>query len=234
MKRLSVIIPSRNINNLTRCLAAVWTYEPSMRIIVVDDGLECRPVPALLHYLSGVKPFIFARNVNLGIRAAGDDDIIILNDDALLKTSGGFTAMQMLAESNPDYGVIASTCNNVGNQAQWPMGTPWLREEHRTLCFVCVLIPRHTIEKVGLLDERFVDYGLDDDDYSLRVRQAGLKLGIFDGCYVDHGSLTSSYRGEAGAGGNFLPNMKRFIEKWGVDNWGQPRETSQFRDLFPC
>ena len=35
--------------------------------------------------LEGVKPFIFARNCNLGIRAAGSDDVVLLNDDALLE-----------------------------------------------------------------------------------------------------------------------------------------------------
>lgn len=185
-----------------------------------------------IDWQEGIKPFIFARNINLGIQAAGDDDVIILNDDALVQTPGGFTLLQRAAEENPEYGIIAATCNNVGNQNQWPKGVG-LRDEPRMVCFVCVLIPRRTIDAVGLLDERFVDYGLDDDDYSLRVRKAGLKIGIHDGCYVDHGSLTSSYRGAAGAGGDFFPNLKRFIEKWGVDNWGNARGTSAFSSLFP-
>jgi hypothetical protein len=88
------------------------------------------------------------------------------------------------------------------------------------------------IDAVGLLDERFVDYGMDDDDYCLRVRYHGLRLAIYDGCYCDHGSLTSSYRGGAEAGGDFMPNLKRFIAKWGTDNWGRSRDNSPFRDLW--
>ena len=105
------------------------------------------------------------------------------------------------------------------------------------VCFVCVYIPRSTIDSVGLLDERFVGYGLDDDDYSLRVRDAGLKIGIFDRCFVDHGSLTSSYRGpdnNRGKGGDYRPNMKLFIEKWGVDNRGLGKDRSPFKELFPA
>lgn len=244
MNRLTVIIPSRNAENLAACINAVWQHEPALRIIVVDDGvdwlryIDCNPqqVQTVMdNSIPGMKPFIFARNMNLGIAAAGTDDVILLNDDAVLQVYGGFTAMQRAAYENIGFGVIASTCNNVGNpdQRRRDSSTP-LREELRTLCFVCVFIPRSTIDLVGLLDERFVDYGMDDDDYSLRVRQAGLKLGILDGCYVDHSSLTSSYRGPAGAGGDFLPNMKRFIEKHGVDNWNQGRETSYFQNLFPC
>jgi len=197
-------------------------FDPGNEIIVVDDGMETDWLdrdPVMI--IPGVKPFIFARNVNIGIRAAAQDDVILLNDDALLQTPGGFTAMAAVARDHPEYGLIAATTNVTGNLNQLPKGIG-LREDPRQVCFICVYIPRTTIEKVGLLDERFVDYGCEDDDHCLRVRKAGLKLGIFDGCFVDHGSLRSSFRGGPRAGGDFHPNLKRFIAKWGHDNFGRP------------
>jgi GT2 family glycosyltransferase len=168
----------------------------------------------------GAKPFIFARNVNIGIKACPDaDGYVILNDDAILQTPGGFSLLAQAAKDNPEYGIIAATTNNVGNPNQQPRGVG-LREELRMVCFVAVYIPRTTIEKVGLLDERFVGYGMDDDDYSLRVRNAGLKIGIHDGCYVDHGSLKSTYRGDPTAPADFRPNLELFKQKWGHDNFG--------------
>ncbi len=230
----SIIIPSKNVDNLQPCLDAIWRNEPGLhgdRVIVIDDGLRYRPdVPT---YIDGIRPFIFSRAMNLGIEAAGRDDVILLNDDALLETPVGFTGLWGAAQNNPQYGVIASTCNNVGNVSQHRQ-LGWggaVRDEPRMVCFVCVLIPRSTIDKVGLLDSRFTNYGCDDDDFSFSVRAAGLKLGIWDGCYVDHGSLSSSYRGRGS--GDFRPNLKLFIEKWGCDNWGRPREASPFRELFP-
>jgi GT2 family glycosyltransferase len=179
--------------------------------------------------VAGEKPFIFARNANIGIRAAGDDDVILLNDDALLKTPCGFSELRSLAHLNPEYGIIASSCNNVGNQNQLPKARG-LREDPRMVCFVCVYIPRRTIDTVGLLDQRFAGYGVEDDDYCLRVRQAGLKIGIWDGCFVDHQSLSSEYRGQGS--GDFRANLKRFIEKHGFDNWGMPKERSNWPELF--
>jgi GT2 family glycosyltransferase len=244
MNGLSVIIPSKNAKNLVSCVEAVREHESFVNIIVIDDGLDSDPkhvarLDALRErdadFYCGVKPFVFARNINLGIDAAGDYDVIILNDDALLQSPGGFLLLHAYANEHPEYGLIAASCNNVGNTNQWRnLGNKGVRDEQRMVCFVCVLIPRKTIEQVGLLDERFVHYGCEDDDYSLRVRKAGLKLGIHDGCYVDHGSLSSSFRGKAGTGGNYLPNLKLFIEKWGVDNWGKSRAHSQFSDLFPA
>lgn len=225
VNNLSVIIPSKTRSNFEACEAAVIDRNPSCRIILVDDGITPgwrytpRPTSREGIAVDGDKPFVFSRNVNLGIVAAGDDDVIILNDDALLRTPRGFSLLQQAAYDNPEFGIIASTTNIVGNRNQCPQAVG-LREEPRMVCFVCVFIPRRTIDQVGLLDERFVHYGCDDDDYSLRVRNAGLKIGIHDGCFVDHGCLPSTYRGAGG--GDYSRNLEIFKQKWGMDNGGVP------------
>lgn len=228
MNALSIIIPSKTLKNLTSCVGAIRENGETCRIIVVDDtDSGWLNLPAGLGdvlSVPGVKPFVFARNMNLGIKAAGTDDVLLLNDDAQLRTHGGLSLLQRAAEENPEFGIIASTTNLVGNPDQYPKGVG-LREHNRQVCFVCVFIPRRTIDMVGLLDERFIYYGMEDDDYSKRVTMAGLKLGIHDGCFVDHRSLPSSYRGPDGAGGNFIPNLRIFEQKWGVDNKGRPPGT---------
>jgi GT2 family glycosyltransferase len=226
------------------------------RIIVVDDGIDHNEIrwgwsrldPVCVQ---GVKPFVFARNINIGIRSAGDDDVILLNDDALLRTPGGFTQLHeytrkanaaLASHGTPGYGIVAATTNNVGNQNQRQRGATCvaMRHESRMLCFVCVLIQRAVIDAVGLLDERFggIDdqgreiYGFCDDDYSFRVRHAGYQLGIFDGCFVDHQHLESSFR-PSGKTRSLDPGQRQFILKHGVDNWGKKRETSSWKHLFP-
>jgi GT2 family glycosyltransferase len=223
---LSVIIPSRTESNLIPCVAAVREHEPEARIVVAWDSVSSIPgkancyAPFQLEGRADVdirysrEPFIFAASCNIGIRASGQSDIVLLNDDALLQTPGGFTAMQRETQLHPEFGVIAATCNNVGNTNQHPQGIG-LRVEPRMVCFVAALIPRRTIETVGLLDENFTAYGWEDNDYCRRVRESGLKIGIFDGCYVDHGSLTSTFRGAAGAGGNIQPGAEIYRRKWG-------------------
>jgi len=237
MNRLSVIIPSRTLSNLTPCVEAVRRHEPDVTIRVVwDRSKGNRDLVSCVHVDSvyGVTElFNFSHNVNIGINASGSDDILLLNDDALLNSPFGFSLMQQAAEDYPEFGLIGATCNNVGNPNQFRSNIG-LRVDPRMVCFVAVLIPRRTIETVGLLDERFTGYGMEDDDLCLRVRQAGLKIGIHDGCYVDHGSLRSSFRGKAGAGGDFKPNLRKFIEKHGVDNWGHTKNRSQFKELFPA
>lgn len=229
----SVIILSKTASNLAPCVSTIFDQGERPRIIVVDDGIDWDETPNLdlVTVVQGIKPFIYARNVNLGIKAAGTDDVILLNDDALLTTRRGFSALGLAAQG---YGIVSPAMNNCGNPNQWPAARngPLVRREDRTLCFVCVYIPRATIDKVGLLDERFVHYGMEDDDYCLRVRNAGFNLGIFDDCFIDHSKLKSSFRGGPEAGGDFRPNLKLFIEKWGVDNWGHTKEQSDWSDLF--
>ena len=204
------------------------------KLDAVYDGPELKR--RILYRTDGEKPFIFSRNANIGIQTADpDSDIVLLNDDALLTIPRGFSILQEKADFWwPRTGLLAATCNNVGNTNQHPQTPDVLgfRDEPRMVCFVCVLIPRRTIEVVGLLDEQFTDYGVEDDDLCLRVRLAGLGIGICDLVYVDHGSLSSSFRGGPAVGGDFKPNLRRFIKKWGADNRGLGKEESPWRALF--
>lgn len=214
----SVIIPSKNADNLARCVEAVLCCEPELdprRIVVIDDGARENSAVQGVTWITGIKPFVFARNCNLGIIYSGTSDVILLNDDALLQTVGGLSAM---AEASQGWGVVSAATNNSGNQNQCQRLAPdaVFEERDRTLAFICVYIPRVTIATVGLLDERFTGYGSEDDDYCHRAKLSGLKLGIFGGCFVDHLSLPSTFRGASRAAGNTAVGRKLFREKWGV------------------
>jgi len=244
MNGLTVVIPSRNMWNLGPCIEAIQKHEPDVKVLVVDDtGKFTLPIEwndpkrsysglvgpfdtwANVKKVSGWSPFNFARNCNIGIFAAthypnnDQTDVILLNDDALLETPSGFTAMQREAEAHPEFGIIGATTNLTGQPLQWsadrhPGVMPGLREVP-WLAFVCVLIPRRTIERVGLLDERYcLDYGGEDRDYCQSVKAQGLKVGVYDYCFVDHSKLTSTFRGSPTGQRSSEKNKALFMEKW--------------------
>jgi GT2 family glycosyltransferase len=278
---LTVIIPSKTASNLAASIPAVRELEPEARIIIVDDSVnwyefEKLQGSAAMHFkaIAGAQPFVFSRNINKGIREAGDSDVVLLNDDAILKSHGGFSLMQKSARQHAEYGIIGAVTDLTGQPEQRPrvrcctscgssdtrfkydnmanfrawgcnkcgeeFGGPNPLREVEHIAFVCVLIPARTraaLEELsirpygltgtpsmlgdgrfthGFLDERYTGYGSDDLDYCMQVRAAGLKVGVHDGCFVDHGSLQSSYRGLPTAAGNIWPNHRILREKWGM------------------
>jgi hypothetical protein len=215
---LSVIIPSKTASNLIVCVKAVRDREPDARIIVIDDfPVGKRPGVAGVEWREGIHPFVFARNINLGITGC-NGDVVLLNDDAILETPGGFWLMQKALAGRLDYGLIAA------NYKQSRIET--FEEAPKMVPFICVLIPRRTIDLLkeiekssetypGLLDERFVGYGYDDDDYCLRVRRAGMKVGTFGGCRVNHSRLKSTYRTVSSRPPGLKLAREIFCAKWG-------------------
>jgi GT2 family glycosyltransferase len=216
-----VVILSARASNLIPCVRAVLTNEPYLppgHIIVVDDGARDEAESRLpeVKWETGIKPFIYARNANLGIHAAGTD-VILLNDDARLLTPQGFTSLSQQAQSRADLGLCSAGIRGVvGNSRQLSSQRQRLRLEERTLAFVCIYIPKQVYDQIGPLDEQFAGYGFEDDDYCIRVRAAGFRLGIWDGCVVDHGgALPSTFRTRPDVYALFQQNHRLFRMKWG-------------------
>lgn len=205
------------MSNLIPCVEAVRKHEPVAEIIVVDDGVDWSEAWRLksgVTAIFGQKPFIFARNCNLGIQAC-EGDVILLNDDALLETPFGFHELEAASHAHPEMGLISAVTNLAGNEAQRPQDVG-LRTEPRNVAFVCVYIPRRTLDRIGLLDERFSAYGWEDNDYCRRVQEAGLEIGIFDDCFVDHASLHSTFRGLPHTPGDISAGREIYVAKWGT------------------
>jgi GT2 family glycosyltransferase len=195
-----VVIPSARAENLVPCVQALLQQETALcpeQIIVVDDGArrDAEPLLPSITWVAGEKPFVFARNANIGIRAAASD-VLLLNDDARLVTPGGISRMAALMAERFDIGLCSAAVQGVvGNPHQLPGGTGNIRLESDTLAFVAVFIPRHVFDRLGPLDERFVGYGWEDNDYCARARTVGFACAVADVCIVDHsGHLPSTFR----------------------------------------
>jgi len=218
-----VVILSAKASNLVPCVRSVLTNEPTLppdHIVVVDDGAREEAEAKLpeIRWLQGVKPFIYARNANIGIREAGTD-VILLNDDARLLTPQGFSLLSHQVRARSDVGICSAGIRGAaGNPNQIASRDSQFRLETRTLVFVCVYIPKPVFDQLGPLDERFTGYGFEDNDYCARALGAGFQLGVWDGCVVDHSNeLPSTFRRRPDLMGLFESNRQLFREKWGRD-----------------
>ncbi len=239
---LSVIIPSKTVSKVAECITAVREAGHAGRILVMDDfdpttnwedmlqqmskadHVVGRP-DHLAHFYRCKRPFVFARNVNLGIHRAGEDDVFLLNDDAIVQNRGAFEALAKAIEQPSQIGAFSALVQGMAAapEQQWNpelaetlYKEPWFPVKHHMIAFLAVLIPRAVIKQIGLLDERFVDYGFEDDDYCHRLKLAGLGMAIVPGCLVEHGRIPSTYRDEGKAANPDMlaPNRAVFNAKW--------------------
>jgi len=81
--------------------------------------------------------------------------------------------------------------------------------------FFATVIKREVIEKIGLLDEQFYPGSYEDDDYCVRILEAGYGISIARDCFLHHfgsGSFSKLNMNERKNIGNI--NRERFEKKW--------------------
>lgn len=216
----SIVVLSYNgCDALTRpCVESLLNNTPqgSYELILVDNASE-DSTQEYLRDVASQYPFVklclnsenkgYAGGNNDGLRLATAQFIVLLNNDTLVG-SGWLNPLIERLESMPDIGLIGPVTNSAGNEqrvylpelnaqnfveiaGQYMQAQKGRWFETEKLGFYCVAARREVIEQVGMLDE---DFGLgmfEDDDYCIRVRQAGYKLAVAEDSYVYHkGSMS--------------------------------------------
>jgi len=233
---ISIIIPVCNQLHLTRnCLYNIKKFtKESYELIVVNNGSKDQTKYVLdrrrdIKVIHNEKNEGFAKACNKGIEIASGDLILLLNNDTLVGPNWLRNLVKCI-NSAPDIGMVGQTSNFVGG-SQLIKGPRREKQEEFTkkynhhnprkwfnvdfLSGFCLLIKREVIDKIGLLDERFEIGSYEDDDYSLRVLQAGYRLVVAGDTFVYHlGSQTFKGNGINDRQIGEM-NRKRFKEKWG-------------------
>lgn len=217
---VSIVIPVFNALDYTKaCVESVHRTAGAtpFEIILIDNGsrpdvLNWLQIESERHdslwYVSLSENLGFSKAVNLGIRLARGQHIVLLNSDTV-PTTGWLDNLLAAAESNPQIGIVSPVTNYVGEGPQVAADARDLdvtyaesfakRISERTeliyaperLVFFCVLIKRQVVNLLGGLDEGYGLGNYEDEDYSVRARLAGFKLAIAQNSFVyHHGSKT--------------------------------------------
>jgi GT2 family glycosyltransferase len=157
----------------------------------------------------------FAGGNNVGIRRAlerGADWVLLVNNDAEVEP-GLVDALERAAAARPDAGILAckvlfedgetvmyagasfnATLGYSGRRVGWGERDRWheLRDVDRA-DGAAMAVSRRAVERVGMLDEELFAY-VEDVDWSLRVRAAGLAVVFAPDARVRH-------KGSASTGG---------------------------------
>ena len=149
----------------------------------------------------------FAVSVNKGLKGLDDDydGVVIMNDDTLVLKDW---LIKMIEQANKEKKIgIVSGIRSA------------MRESH--CAFICVYIKREVIDKIGILDERFVGGNYEDTDFCVRALDAGYDIVSLDCDVVRHyTSYTWQYNGKRlGFNKAMVENRERFKEKWKGTKW---------------
>lgn len=228
MNPYTVIIPSCTLANVKDSATSLWRAGRSPGVVIVANG-ELLAHAHALSFRWGVreweKPFNFAACLNdAAAHLPKTEDLIFLNDDTRLLTPNGFDLLREAAYAHSECGLMfpsVTGCTGNKEQITQPGGGVRYAKRH-VVPFIGVYIRRAVWDEIGPMDERYcLDYGVEDNDYCYRVTQAGYKLGIFDGCVLEHGVLPSSYRDGDGPK-SFMQNAALFQQKHGVSVFDLP------------
>lgn len=250
-----IIVSYQNEKLLRQCLDSVFskTFHPNFEVIVVDNA-SAAGVTAYLQELAATEPRLrvilnstnvgFAAANNQGIRAADPCEyVILLNNDTIVTPDWLSRLVYYLG--NPQIGLVGPVSNGVANEAQVDLGLSDMANldasarayaqgrEGRIfdipmLAMYCIGMRRSLLDHVGLLDERFATGMFEDDDFCVRVRQAGYRVICATDIYIHHWQRASfDLSGQTRYNALFSANRQRFEEKWGrpwVPHSGPKRE----------
>lgn len=209
MLTFAVLLNYNDGNNIIRSVKKLATFKSVNKIILVDNGSTDTSLATIknlkLHKLIIVKNkknFGFARGCNIGFKLAlkmGAQNIVNLNPD--LDYSTDF--IKELNQNKADIimpilktKIGKKTVYDYGGKINWVLGRAYHLQSLKTnnpftsiscdyLSGGAILIRKNVFEKIGFFDERFFIY-YEDADYSLRAKQAGLKLFLDTKVVIEH------------------------------------------------
>ena len=235
----AAVILNRNGDSMTKkCVESLISFAgPSLsQIILVDNGSEnpneldwADRFPNISVIRSSTN-LGFAGGCNLGIQQAKPEhDIWLLNNDTLIfpDTLNALCS----AFDHENVGAAGSVSNYVRpTQKIYPrihtydQLATYARIQRRDyqrciremrLSGFSMLIRREALNAVGLLDACFFPGGYEDDDYSLRLLDAGWSMEVCTGSVVYHiGSATLKQVSTVSE--SFSSNRSRLEEKWSI------------------
>jgi len=136
------------------------------------------------------------------LEIATGTELLLLNSDTVV-TKNWLKNLRCALYSSPKVGAVSCVANCCPHNqmiethyekledmqdfaADYNKSNPKLWEKRTTLIGFCYLFKREVLEKVGFLDDRFSPGNYEDDDYSLRILQAGYDLLLCRDTFIHH------------------------------------------------
>jgi len=146
----------------------------------------------------------YAKGTNKGIELSDSRYVVTLSNDVFV-TKGWLRKLIVIMDGNPDIGLLSPLTDNIGSNCPrvsmaitahklLKPDDPYEKVNKLPSRFAycdsnvsmfCAMLRRQMIDEIGILDERFICYG-NDDDYNDRIKHAGWKSAVALNCFVYH------------------------------------------------
>jgi len=126
----------------------------------------------------------FTKTVNEGLRQTTNEDVCLLNDDVTRFQHGWLAALSAGLYSKPRYGIAGPSGKSAAKSREGRLGMTGIEAVHQ-ISFWCVLIRREVIDEIGILDERFIHYG-SDNEYCRRAARKRWRCVWIKSVYLVH------------------------------------------------
>lgn len=208
-----VVVTYNSMKTIEGCVeSALRTLAPGDELWVVDnasvDGtaawLKDRAArDPRMHVILNPRNLGFSAATNLGLRAASGDYLVMLNPDT--EVTPGWLERMRAHFTDPEIGAVGPTSDYVAGLQKYQLYAPEVAPgtlspqqlamrlaytkhpevETKLLIGFCMMLSRHAMDQVGMLDE-VLFLGNDDLDLSWRMRLQGFRLRVATDTFVRH------------------------------------------------
>ncbi len=245
--KVSIITLSYNKKHFTEDFLASYfdrSFYPNTDLIIIDNASDAETVDFLknvqeknfanVDIVFNEKNLGFSGGNNLGMKKAIGEYVILINNDT--KVTPGWISRLVFHVNQQNTGLVGPVTNNIGNESKISISynqksqseieekaliytsTHWGHKlELDRIAAFCWILSKKTYEKIGGFDERFFPAYYEDDDYCMRIKNAGYKIYCADDVFIHHFE-----NGSVGKNENkklLIASKKKFDEKWGKNVW---------------
>jgi GT2 family glycosyltransferase len=202
--KISVVIVSfYRVEQLRQSLEALCAPDSGLQVVVVDNGSRdgaanlADDFPSV-RFSRLPRNFGLTRALNIGIRAAEGDYVLLMHDDVRIEPAA-VVALAEFLENRPDVAAVCPLLNGpqirklpTPSNPDPPLEPASGGDEIAVECVsgAAIMVRAHFLRSMGHIDERYGNYG-SAIEFCAQIRSSGRKLIVLGNVTATHGSTPS-------------------------------------------